>query len=455
MYKDKYLKYKNKYLLLKNQYGSSSHEITNPLTRDIVTDKFYLPCDITHYTSDIYHNNDVYYRIIKELFEDMRMPVHKLYFGKAYAQDPYIQLYDGDEKYFNIYNSGIVVKSDLFKEKTFCDSDVCILKHKFNEDFNKTVSRDQEIVLNFIYPTLSSCNVIKNNVNILTGKLNTDFLNFVDIYNIEKRRTIEELIIKKLITIEEPRSIKDQIIIHDRSLIISKSIEEQSKGGNFISGPTIIGAKIPIFYISGISENYKLLLLSSNSILIELNCSFSAADNFRHIDELMCFMPYGKKEDGTVNYKIWFYDNLDIDSLSRHKYASDLDQRDRELADINEERIVNLDKICWCLFNGTYVGNEDKFVFFKFYDYYPSILNRLWIETHDKSVCIYPKQKSSRIDGYNNNYVIFEKEIPKIKSCINPDKIVYFTELDVLDANPNEPEGGPHCLFKQRFTKII
>jgi len=169
----------------------------------------------------------------------------------------------------------------------------------------------------------------------------------------------------------------------------------------------------------------------------------------------MCFMPYGKKEDGTVNYKIWFYDNLDIDSLSRHKYASNLDQRDRELADINDERIVNLDKICWCLFNGTYEGNEDKFVFFKFYDYYPSILNRLWIETHDKSVCIYPKQKSSRLLDYNKNYEIFEEEIPKIKSYINPDKIVYFTELDVLDANPNEPEGGPHCLFKQRFTKII
>lgn len=101
--------YKNKYLLLKNQHGSSSYEITDQYTRDIVTDKFYLPCKITHYTSDIYHNDNNYYEIINKLFKVwcITVHVHKLSFGKSYAQDPYIQLYDGVEKYFNIYNSGM------------------------------------------------------------------------------------------------------------------------------------------------------------------------------------------------------------------------------------------------------------------------------------------------------------------------------------------------------------
>jgi SNF2 family DNA or RNA helicase len=164
-------------------------------------------------------------------------------------------------------------------------------------------------------------------------------------------------------------------------------------------------------------------------------------------------MPYGKKDNGEINYKIWFYDVLDIDSLMRHKYTADLDQRDRELYNINEERIDNLNKICKCLFNGTYIDNKDKFVFFKFYDYYPSILNRLWIEISDKCVCIYPKQKSSRLLDYN--YETFEKEKDKIKSCISPDKSVYFIQLDVPDANSTEPNGGPHCLFKQRFTNFL
>lgn len=75
-----------------------------------------------------------------------------------------------------------------------------------------------------------------------------------------------------------------------------------------------------------------------------------------------------------------------------------------------------------------------------------------WIETRDMGACIYPKKKESQLEGYNNNYVIFEREQPKIKSCINPDKIVYFNKLDVPDADSRKPNGSPHCLFKQRFT---
>jgi hypothetical protein len=121
---------------------------------------------------------------------------------------------------------------------------------------------------------------------------------------------------------------------------------------------------------------------------------------------------------------------------------------------LTEAQINNLNKICNCLFNGDFIGNEDKFVFFKFFDYYPSIMNRLWIEKQDICFCIYPKKKLSEFDAYKNNYLIFQGEISKIKSCINQDKHIMFKEIDVLDSNPNEPEGGPHCLFKQRFINI-
>jgi hypothetical protein len=123
-----------------------------------------------------------------------------------------------------------------------------------------------------------------------------------------------------------------------------------------------------------------------------------------------------------------------------------------ELTQINDERTENLNKISLALFKSKYTDNTDRFVFFKFYDYYPSILNRLWIETDNVCLCIYPEKKPSLHESYNNNYTLFNKEKSTIASYNSVNKEIIFLPLDVKDSNPDKPEGGPHCLFKQDFV---
>ena len=129
-----------------------------------------------------------------------------------------------------------------------------------------------------------------------------------------------------------------------------------------------------------------------------------------------------------------------------------LDELRATIVKLNEERLENLNKISQCLFNSDYTNNENKFVFFKFYDNVPSILNRLWIETDTKCICIYPKQQGDPNGLSKFNYDTLLSEKHKIASCLNLSKPVYFSELDVPKSNPEKPEGGPHCLFKQQFV---
>jgi hypothetical protein len=125
-------------------------------------------------------------------------------------------------------------------------------------------------------------------------------------------------------------------IINNKSYIYGKEIEDnnikllkyinfsdyQDMGGNYISSPykkqigyiikdgkwnfpsKIFCVNNPLSKIS--NENLDFFDSYVNQNLVGLKCSFEG-----HIDEMMCFMPYG-----IDNYKIWFYDEIRRDDIN-------------------------------------------------------------------------------------------------------------------------------------------
>jgi hypothetical protein len=217
----------------------------------------------------------------------------------------------------------------------------------------------------------------------------------------------------------------------NKKMIIHTKINEQdaSTGGNFISAPNTKNNPNTIFYIEGISSYIKDKLLElNNTKLIEIKCSFktkiSEKQSFRHIDEIMCFMPYGKGK-----YKIWFYDEF----------------KDRENAEeLNKERLSNLENISLALFDSSFSDNKDNFVFFNFNEKYVPIFNRVWIENkNEECFCLF-----NQLNKDDKN--IYDKEINNISSFITgkKPKIIF---VNTPAPNPNRPNGGVHCLLKQQF----
>ena len=381
----KYIKYKNKYLNLKNQKGGSD---------------FYLPCDITHYTSNIYYsyNNKFVSKYINNSIDIIR--------DRKYIQDIYTQLYNGvsyktivtDDMYIYIY-------SLIYTTKTICNNDICECKCKnIMHCFNK----NDEIRGCF-------CNKEQQkNIKSIETRINNTFSND-ECIKIEKT---EELNFPN-ITIE------------------------QSKGGNYISAPNNT-----IFYVDGTCIIINEILKINNKLnCVELKCSFKSLENtFRHIDELMCFMPYGKN-----TYKIWFYD-IFTNIHFNNKYSKE------KIDELNIERLQNLNKISQALFEESFENSCDNFVFFDYYIWTQSIFNRTWYEDCDKCICLFPKLTSNTtsventilLDNINKKINI---EMLKVCSYINNQSPkVHF--VDVNDAKDDAPEGTLHCMIKQRFIKV-
>ena len=357
---------------------------------------FYLPCEITHFTSHKYYKDqdtDATSREIKQIISSSNESVFS---GLGYYQDPYVQIYNGIN-YKNFYNIGIIFISNI-RDSKFTDE----------------------------YQTFRPSN-------------------------------------------------QQQI--------------EQSKGGNFISAPNNV-----IFCVSGANDELLYNIRSqTQKQIIELECSFKAGISeefpngcFRHIDELMCFMPYGVGE-----YKVWFYDELDENSFQQHfdnqikltkeykeaeiekdrlkknqerffdEYRHALNKFNNYIKDnrneyikniipiLNCERRQNLEKISKALFNKPFCECTDKFVFFKYYSYKPSIFNRVWYETNDKCICLFPEINDSNI---KTNVI---NEMNKVFSYIRPGIRPNFHFINVKPSNEKEPEGTIHCLIKQRFIKPI
>lgn len=362
---------------------------------------FYLPCEITHYTVRKYFSTDRdMFPGMKQVIDLIGPPDESKLGGTGYYQDAYIQLFNGT-KYKNLTNlcvvNTIIVNKVIYK----CIADKCDVIFKISENLWKSYIYDDIFTIGFNHLIIPEGSYTKQ---IITKDVSPDFVNddFIEI-NIPE--------------------VKSNAIACD-----------QSKGGNFISSPN--GT---IFYVDGASPIFIDELLKSMCPLVEIKCGFKGSNNtFRHIDELMCFMPYGDR------YKVWFYDELDRTCFRELLNKDTIDEKIRQL---NIERIQNLNLISNALFKKNYNECIDNFVFFKFYSFMPSIFNRTWYETPDRCICLF----ASGIEA--NELLKLRQEMSMVRSIINPLIKIEHYLIDVKKAKELEPEGTLHCLIKQRFIK--
>ena len=384
---------------------------------------YYLPDDLTHYTNKVFYGRDW-------LSEDIEINLKKLknIIGKSkdtfsnvtYYQDPFIQLFNASTNtYVNFINKDMV----QFDYKFICISDTCNYERRGDK-----------------------IQFFKNDiVNVPWG------------WNL-KGGEIQKT---SVIQISSIRDDENRFFTEEKGEKL-----EQSKGGNFISAPfgTVPGISY-IFTVTGASPGLLSQIRGYPLCdIIELECSFKAygkAGGFRHIDELMCFMPYGLTDTKRI-FKVWFYDELDSNSFGnllikndklgiKNKTFNSLENKENKdayLELVNKERMENLDKISNKLFGSNYDSNQDKFIFFKLDLNLPSIFNRVWIE-RDKTICLF---------GQNSeNPVLKEKvnlECRNLISWLNPDKPIEIHWISVIKANSEKPEGSVHCGIKQRLGNI-
>ncbi len=133
------------------------------------------------------------------------------------------------------------------------------------------------------------------------------------------------------------------------------------------------------------------------------------------------------------------------------KYIINNPITDQDLIDytelLNRERIDNLELLSQCIFNGSYSSNTDKFVFFKYDPSGKSIFNRLWYETVEKAVCLFPHvDDKETIDRVN-------QEMNLVKSYISGSCCSHHFISELPKPKLENPEGTLHCLIKQRFIK--
>jgi hypothetical protein len=360
---------------------------------------FYLPCEITHFTKDVYYP----YNYQEKLKQYIGLYVERIIC--AYCQDIYIQLYNG-EKYYNITTDKI--NNLFYKIELYCNNQLCTCSYKENFYPIKKFNRDENIKLD-------------GNIRFWKCDYSEERTNRVD------------------------NSFKnDELIGINIDLSKDTIINEQSKGGNYISAPNNT-----IFYVDGtdiiIDEIKKI---NPQLKCIKLNCSFKAQKSFRHIDELMCFMPYGINK-----YKVWFYNEL-----TKNHFDNYSNYTDELIKDINDERLTNLELISQTLFSLSFEECSDYFVFFNFYSWTQSIFNRTWYETPDRCICLFPKLEPDtdaifKIELINKLNVSICAEMEKVYSYINNRK-PEFVDIIVPEVNINKPEGTVHCIIKQRFECV-
>jgi hypothetical protein len=176
--------------------------------------------------------------------------------------------------------------------------------------------------------------MLLKNSNVFNTKEYVDTLskiiNIVNIESIEEFFQDHSIILKnmindKLLLLQIKQNSYIERLQENTDIIIDKSLMDLvsntfAYGGNFISSPIFEGRYV-IFccknkYIQSKIDTVKDKLIehiTEKQTLIELDCSFCAS-NGRHIDELMCFMPYEEYRifDKLLKFKIWIYKIRDI-----------------------------------------------------------------------------------------------------------------------------------------------
>jgi len=137
-------------------------------------------------------------------------------------------------------------------------------------------------------------------------------------------------------------------------------------GGNFISSPKLSEDDYGVIfccknkYSESTINDLKDLINSqiSNQVIEELDCSFCAT-NGRHIDEMMCFMPYNNYivYDGlSLNFKIWIYNVRFIKINESNKINKDIKKIYEIIRDNRIDVVEQFIEIFYYIHN----GEDDK-----------------------------------------------------------------------------------------------
>lgn len=299
-------------------------------------------------------------------------------------------------------------------------------------------------------------------------------------------------------------------------------------GGNFISSPSTDIQPFGCVFCFHIPNEELLKVLNQNLCqnIIQLNCSFRY-NGERHIDEAMCFMPYG------AHWKVWFYyirtvkhspilektyteaidtqkiiieklmklsierklcdliiaklNGLDVDEkeyaelsatglrkiqnrlsgdektilnmfLDESSMVNKVKDLEKIKKTLDEEQIYNLNHVSIALYGTDYMSNRDKFVLFpldieitetfQFKISNIPFFNRLWYE-NDTDCCLL-LSTGDVVDREADD--IFMRELPFIKSCNNPEKILHHSYINTSIYNSMGDVGGNlHCLVKMIY----
>lgn len=126
------------------------------------------------------------------------------------------------------------------------------------------------------------------------------------------------------------KDIKYDFILKDKTIVYKYTgdVNGNNYGGNFISSPN--NENSSVFYCEGISDEiFNFMDSNLNQKLVEIKCGFKF-NNERHIDELMCFMPYGQDY-----FKIWIYKIRNIE----YKYSNEEEFKEYFNTECTEEKI--------------------------------------------------------------------------------------------------------------------
>lgn len=450
-YYKKYLKYKNKYNSLQQLKGGNNKHLI-------------LLSEACNNTNTIYIGKlegdfkSKYRQVIYKIISESRLNVsvnQKFIDTKGFNQDSLIQYFDlSNNKYVNYLNHigfnqprSLSFKSINDDYKINLEKAILYFERDYKEqvekntveysNFIRNIKIEVEKIIKSAKCLLEYNEIIDSNKEYLCSK---HLMNYIQL-QFHGWLSNYAFIIKDIYSsFELHDSNKEYFDVFPQSKYyfeVNKSIKTHSefeKGGNFISSPptpnSIYGA---IFCLSPIHElTIDFIDKHVKQKLIQLKCSFiqkKQGFDFRHIDELMTFMPYGKNK-----FKIWFYNHIYINNEPSSIYY--------------DERLDNLDLICYELYGKSYRDNKDElnnhFVFFDIFlrrnntFNQPPVMNRLLFEDDDQIMCFFSNTSQ-------NDIVVAEQS--KINSFSGINKNVKFFFIDTNIINDNDT-GNLHCLIK-------
>lgn len=450
-FKEKYIKYKSKYLNLKNQIGGGLNDLVILSEISNITTKIYY--DTSSLKKEKFKN--VFCNLIPKIPDEIEKIGLQL--KSNWAQDCFLLFYDKySEKYFiyinYLYENIVKAYIDkkyldilaLFKIPKYIKPTIrpIISPILFSDEFRKKIKSYNKSIEGIIIKNIIDKKFIQSNINNLELKKYLNYFNEeMEIKYIQYFANDNPLIqnfandnpLIRNFTNDTP------LIQHFNNIIFYHEIEpdnEMMKGGNIISSPPFDqNPDGVIFYINKIDQSFHDFLEKLPQRHLGLNFPFhfreyKDSNPFRHIDEIMTFMPYGKGL-----FKVWIYGDIYINS--------------KKIA-IPDEMKENYNNISNILFGSNYELNRDKFVHFDLFlnsDYslkFPSVFNRLYFETSTEINCYFSDLIGER------NQEILKSELTRIKSFISDlPKQINTHYINTNDLNADGGQGGNlHCFIK-------